>query len=276
MEPHVEAASQAHRAHQFHVLHAHEGTALVLPNVWDAVSARLMQQCGVRAIATTSGGLSWAHGYADGGALPMQSHLATVREIVRVVQLPLTVDLEDGYAEDAASVAANVAEFIKAGAVGINIEDGASAPALLAAKIAAIRQLAAQMELDLFINVRTDVYLRALVAPELRVEESIARAALYRQAGADGLFVPGLADLAQIARISAAVAMPLNVMAVPGLAGVQQLAQHGARRVSAGTALMQAVLAHTRTMAADMLASGSFAALFENAVPYGELNAMLK
>lgn len=268
--------AQQDRARQFRALHAEHDTALVLPNVWDAVSARLMQQCGVKAIATTSGGVSWAHGYADGGALPMQAHLATVREIVRVVQLPLTVDLEDGYADDAATVAANVAEFIKAGAVGINIEDGAAAPALLVAKIAAIRQLAMQMEVDLFINVRTDVYLRALVAPELRVEESIARAALYRRAGADGLFVPGLADLEQMRSISAAVAMPLNVMAVPGLAGVQQLVRHGARRVSAGTALMQAVLAHTRTMAADMLATGSFDALFENAVPYGELNAMLK
>jgi len=267
--------AQQTRARQFHALHADAGTALVLPNVWDAVSARLMQRCGAQAIATTSGGVSWAHGYADGGALPKAAHLATVREIVRVVQLPLTVDLEDGYSDDPAIAAANVAEFIAAGAVGVNIEDGSAAPELLAAKIAAIRERAAGMGVDLFINVRTDVYLRALVAPDQLVAETIRRAALYRRAGADGLFVPGLAELPALRRIADAVEMPVNVMAVPGIAGVQQLYAHGARRVSAGTALIQAVLANTVKMAAEVLSTGSFDGLFAANLGYGEVNALL-
>ncbi|MFZ6649602.1 isocitrate lyase/PEP mutase family protein [Undibacterium sp. TJN25] len=274
MEHHAEAANQANRAHQFHALHAHEGTALVLPNVWDAVSARLMQRCGAQAIATTSGGVSWAHGYADGGALPIAAYLATVREIVRVVQLPLSVDLEDGYSDDAAVVAANVAEFIAAGAVGINIEDGAAAPELLMAKIVAIREKSAAMGLDLFINIRTDVYLRGLVEKDKLAAETIRRAEFYKRAGADGLFVPGLADLEVLRSIAEVVGMPVNVMAVPGLASVQQLAAHGARRVSAGTALMQAVLASTVKLANDMLVDGSVEGMFAGSLGYGEVNAL--
>ncbi|HTD06324.1 isocitrate lyase/phosphoenolpyruvate mutase family protein [Undibacterium sp.] len=267
--------AQQIRAGRFRALHAAGGAVLILPNVWDAVSARLMQQCGAAAIATTSGGVSWAHGYADGGALPMAAHLATVREIARVVQLPLTVDMEDGYASDAATAAANAAAFIAAGAVGINIEDGAAAPELLAAKIAAIRETAAGMGVDLFINARTDVYLRALVAPELQAAETIARAELYRRAGADGLFVPGLADLETVRRVAAAVAMPLNVMALPGIANAQQLSAHGACRVSVGVALLQAALANVAALASEVLATGSFDGLFVQALGYGEVNALL-
>ncbi|GGC96368.1 isocitrate lyase/PEP mutase family protein [Undibacterium terreum] len=274
METHAEAASQANLAHQFHALHAHEGSALVLPNVWDAVSARLMQQCGAKAIATTSGGVSWAHGYADGGALPMAAHLATVREIVRVVQLPLTVDLENGYSDDPAIVAANVGEFIAAGVVGINIEDGAAAPELLMAKIVAIREKAAAMGLDLFVNIRTDVYLRKLVENDKLAAETIRRAEFYKRAGADGLFVPGLADLNALRSIAEVVGMPVNVMAVPGLANVQQLAAHGARRVSAGTALMQAALGTTVKLAKDMLDGGSVEGMFAGSLGYGEVNAL--
>ncbi len=270
----MDNTAQQTRASQFRALHA-GGEALILANIWDGVSARLVQQCGVKAIATTSGGVSWAHGYADGGALPMEAHLATVREIVRVVQLPLTVDLEDGYSDDAEVVAANVAEFIRAGAVGINIEDGAGTPQSLAAKISAIREKAAAIEVNLFINVRTDVYLRGLVAPERQAEETIARAASYRQAGADGLFVPGLAELQALQGIAAAVQMPVNVMAWPGIANARQLYEHGARRISAGTALMQAMLANAVAMTNEVLATGSFEGLFVHAVGYGELNALL-
>jgi len=263
-----------HQVQLFRELH-NTASPLVLPNAWDGVSARLMESCGAKAIATTSGGVSWAHGYPDGGRLPLAAHLATVREIVRAVSLPVSVDVEHGYADDAVAAAAHVAQFMDAGAVGINIEDGAGAPELLAAKIAAIRELAMRKERDVFINARTDVFLRALVPPEQALAETLRRAVLYREAGADGIFVPGMTDLQQIRQVTQALDMPLNLMALPGLAGLDVLAAHGVQRVSLGVYLLQAALARVQAMAGEVLQSGRFEGLFAQSLDYRAVNAML-
>src|SRR5262249_2800590 len=154
---------------------------------WDAGSARLVESLGARAIATTSAGVAWAHGYPDGDALPIARLLETVRAIARVVRVPLSVDVEGGYADDPSE---HIAALVGAGAVGINIEDGAAPPELLAKKIAQAKSAAARRGVDLFVNARTDVYLRGLVPEAERVRETLARAARYRDAGADGIFVP--------------------------------------------------------------------------------------
>jgi 2-methylisocitrate lyase-like PEP mutase family enzyme len=248
---------------------------LILPNAWDAVSARLMEQAGARAIATTSGGVSWVHGYPDGGFLPRGAYLASVREMAAATSLPLSVDVEDGYAGSAAGAAEQVAAFLEAGAVGINIEDGAGSPALLAEKIAAIRAQAQKMERGLFINVRTDVVLRSLVPGERAVEEILQRAELYRQAGADGLFVPGLAQAEAVRAVCAGVPLPVNLMAVPGIAGAEALAALGVRRISLGVFLLQAALARVSDLAAEAL-QGRFDDLFERSLAYGEINTLLQ
>ena len=122
----------------FNALHA--SGLLILPNAWDAGSARLIETLGARAVATSSAAVCWAHGYADGHHLPVDFLITTVREITRVVSIPVTCDFEGGYADDPATVAENIARVIDAGAVGINIEDGNAPPELLARKIAAVRE----------------------------------------------------------------------------------------------------------------------------------------
>lgn len=258
---------------EFRKLHDGPGI-LILPNAWDAGSARLIESLGAPAIATTSAGVAWSRGYSDGDALPVEQLISVTREIARVVQVPLTVDLEGGYSNEAASVAHIAANLIDAGAVGINLEDGAGSPELLSGKIAAVRQAAEALGRDLFINIRTDVYLRGLASGPAAVDEVVRRAALYRAAGADGYFVPGLADVAGIKAVVAAIApMPLNLMLVPGLPSIDELRSLGVRRLSAGTALASAALATASKLATGLLA-GSWDGMFAEAVEYGAMNQL--
>src|SRR5262245_24341753 len=218
----------------FHDLHA-PGRLLLLPNAWDAGSARLIEECGAEAIATTSAGLAWARGYPDGNALPPSVLASAVAEITRVVRIPVSADVEGGYSNDLAQVAEMIARVIDAGAVGINLEDGADPPDLLCAKIEAAKRVATRAGVALFVNARTDTYLRGLVPVELAVEASVERAARYRSAGCDGIFVPRLVKPEEISAVATAVApLPLNVLAVPGLAPAMDLQTWGVRRLSAG------------------------------------------
>lgn len=254
----------------------HQGPGLLLlPNAWDAVSARLIESLGAKAIATTSAGLAWSLGYADGNALPQDQLIAATRGIARVIQVPLTIDVEAGYSDDARIVAELVGRALDVGVVGINIEDGAGAADLLCKKIEAIRERALQLGAGLFINTRTDVILRGLASGEAATEEILRRASRYRTAGADGLFVPGLSTESAMAAISAAVQpMPLNVMAIPNLPSVERLHQSGVRRLSAGSALAQAAIGQTRRLASSFL-GGTMSELFDVSMNYGELNRLL-
>lgn len=241
---------------------------LRLPNAWDAGTARLIERLGAQAIATTSAGVAWSLGYADGDKLPVDLHVAAVRGIARVITVPLSVDVEGGYADDPEVVAEHVARFVAAGAVGINIQDGAGTPELLCRKIAAVRAVAPA----LYINVRTDVFARGLAPVETRVAETLARAEGYRVAGADGLFVLGATDVDEIAAIAAGTSLLLNVIAWPGLPPVPELAALGVRRVSVGSWLPQQAWARTASLAAGFLADGGSPPLIDGAAPYGEVN----
>jgi 2-methylisocitrate lyase-like PEP mutase family enzyme len=253
----------------------HQGPALLLlPNAWDAITARLIESLGAQAIATTSAGLAWSRGYPDGNALPNDQLIAATREIARVIRVPLTVDIEGGYSDDPPAVAKLVARILAAGAVGINIEDGVDSSDLMCKKIAAIRESAAHLGVDLFINTRTDVYLRGIASGAAAVEEIIHRASRYRAAGCDGLFVPGLANTDAMEAIAAAIKpIPLNIMAVPNLPPRDMLQKYGVRRLSAGSAIAQAALGCTRHLAADFLA-GTMNEMFGAAMQYGTVNQL--
>lgn len=234
---------------------------LILPNGWDAGSCRVIETLGAKAVATSSAAVCWSHGYADGHHLPVDILITTVREITRAVSIPLTCDFEGGYADDPATVGDNVAKVIDAGAVGINIEDGGDAPEMLAAKIEAVRKAADRAGVALFINARTDIYLRRLAEGEAAVAEVLRRAALYRQAGADGLFAPGVVVAAEISAIAAGCGLPLNVMARPGLPKGPELQALGARRISSATGLARAALAALNAATTQFLATGDSDAL---------------
>jgi 2-methylisocitrate lyase-like PEP mutase family enzyme len=246
-------------AGRFHALHQ---DLLILPNVWDAASARVVQDAGAKAIATSSAAVAWTQGYADGHHFPMDRLVTVVGDIARVIDVPLTCDAEGGYADDPAEAARNVARLIDAGAVGINLEDGKQPHELHLRKIEAIRNAAEKKGVNLFINARTDVFLKALAPPERLVEETLRRAAAIERAGASGLFVPGIADAAQIAAVVQGTKLPLNVMARPGVPPATQLRELGVRRLSAATGLFNAAMAAARSAAEDFLASGDSDALW--------------
>lgn len=245
---------------------------LLLPNAWDAASARLWQEAGAVAVGTSSAAVAWSRGYADGGALPHAELLSSLAGIVRVASIPVTADIEDGYSDDPQAVAKLAIEIAAAGAVGINLEDGGGAPGRLAEKIVAIRRRLGSV--PLFINARTDVYLRGLASGEEAVAMTIERLSAYRDAGADGGFVPGLASVEDAATIASAVpSLALNLMAIPGLPPVDALAAAGVRRISAGPALFKAAFG-TGVAAVRAYLMGNFAPAFANPLDYGRLNEL--
>lgn len=221
-------------ASYFKQLH-HHTLPLLLATIWDPASAVLAQQQGAKALGTSSAALAWSLGYADGQQLPVAELLAAVQRIRPVCKVPLTVDIEQGYSDDPMQVAELVVQLSELGVAGINIEDGTATPELLCAKIRACRGLLKGR--TLFINARTDVYLAQLATGPEAVAECIRRLELYKEAGADGAFVPGLTDLALAKQLSQHSSLPLNLMGWPEGATMEDLTMAGVRRLSAGPAL---------------------------------------
>ncbi|WIX82506.1 isocitrate lyase/phosphoenolpyruvate mutase family protein [Amycolatopsis carbonis] len=266
------------KAKAFRELHAQP--MVVLPNAWDAGSAAVIQHAGAPAIATTSGGVSWALGRGDGQRLTRTEMTAAVRQIVRTVSVPVTADIEGGYGPDPADVAATVEEVIGAGAVGVNLEDSRAgtlslfAPEVQAARLAAGRAAAASAGLpELWINARTDVYLFGVGEPEGRFDDVLARAQAYAEAGVDSIFVPGLVDLAVLRELTAASPLPVAAMAGPGAPSVADLASAGVRRVTVGTAVAQGAYAVALRATQELLGAGTYDEL-GSAMDFGTLNGL--
>ena len=248
--------NQAEKADLFHLLHQGPGV-LVLPNAWDVASAAVVAEAGAKAVATSSAAVAWAHGQPDGDVLSVDTTCALAAAITAAIDLPLSVDFEGGFTDDLDMLASNITHLIQAGAVGINFEDGARDPDLHAAKIACVRKAAELAGVRLFINARTDVYLKQLAAGEAAEAEAIRRGRLYLSAGADGVFVPGAAEAGLIGRLAAAIPAPLNILAWPGAPEAATLAGLGARRLSAGTATFNAAYAALARAASGFLETGS-------------------
>jgi 2-methylisocitrate lyase-like PEP mutase family enzyme len=198
-----------------------------------------------------------------------------VRAVAGATDLPLTIDIEGGYSDEPARVGELVTALLAAGAVGINIEDGSKDPALLAAKIAASRAAADAAGVDLYINARVDTWLRGLAAPGQRVAETLARAARYRAAGANGLFAPGVTDADEIAALVAGADMPVNVLAWAGLPDAPTLRSLGVRRLSAGSAISEAMHGHVLAMMREFVATGRVDAGGVKPATYGEVQAVM-
>ena len=241
----------------FHALHAGP-EVLILPNAWDAASAALMAGAGARAVATSSAAVAWAQGFPDGDALPVSRLIAVIADVVRVTNLPVTADIEGGYTDDLASLAETIRRVVGAGAVGINLEDGLRDPELHARKIAAARAAADAEGVALYINARTDIYLRDLAQGEAALSETLRRAALYLDAGASGIFVPGPADEAVIGALTEGVKAPLNIMLRPTTPAAQRLAALGVRRLSSATAPFRAAYGALVETLPGYLETGTF------------------
>jgi 2-methylisocitrate lyase-like PEP mutase family enzyme len=254
------------------------GKILLLPNAWDAASARVFEEAGFGAIATTSAGIAFTQGYPDGQRISREEMLAVVRRIATAVKVPVTADVEAGYGdrpEDAARTAREVAE---AGAVGMNLEDATGDPrkplldlALQLERVKAVREAAREV---VVLNARTDVYLLQLETPEMRYDAALRRLAAYRDAGADCLFVPGLQDVATIGRLVKDLQWPINILVGPGAPAVPELAKIGVARVTVGSGAMRATLGLARRIAVELKDSGTYEAM-EGAIAYADLNRMM-
>jgi len=258
----------------FRKLHGNAKKPLILPNIWDVAGASLLESLGAKAVATTSGGVAWSLGYQDGGDMPVTLQARLAGQIVQAVKIPVTVDFEAGYSDKPSAVAENLKPMIEAGIAGINIEDGTDEPRVLSKKIEAIKKLTSSLDVDLFINTRTDVYLQDLVADEKKVKETLDRAAIYQAAGADGLFVPGLTDTRDIAQITEGTTLPVNLMASSELPKAAELAKLNVRRLSAGTALAQIAYKQVARLAENFLDQGNCGVFSEDALTYSELQKL--
>ena len=253
----------------FHDLH--RSGLLILPNAWDAASAVLARAAGAKAVATTSAGVAWALGWPDGAAPPERDLLGALERMVRVAGVPVSADVEAGFSDDPQTAAAFVQRVVEIGVAGINIEDGADAAERLADKIAAIRATSGP---GLFINARCDLWLRGIGPDEGRLEEAGRRAALYRAAGADGLFMPGVTEAGTI-RALVGLGMPLNLLARAGLPDAAGLAALGVRRLSAGSNLAAAAYAAADALMQAFLTDGRSEPQAAAAMDYGALNALM-
>lgn len=254
----------------------HDTGVLVLPNAWDAGSAALIAQVGAPAIATTSGGVAWSLGRTDGHGLRRDEMIEQVRRIAAAVGVPVTADVEGGYGPGPDDVAATVAAAAAAGAVGINLEDSQAPGGPLfdvAAQVERVQAArAAVPAAELLINVRTDVFLFGIGDPDGRLDDVLTRGAAYAAAGADCLFVPGLVDLDVVAELVKGTDLPINTMAGPGAPTVAEFAAAGVRRVSVGTALVQAAYSVAQRAAKELLTSGTYTEL-SGALDFGAINA---
>ncbi len=267
-------SNQADRARLFRSLHA-PTRPLVLPNVWDVATARLAEESGAPSVATTSAGVAWSLGAPDGGQLGRDRSVEHLTRIVAAVGVPVTADIEAGYASRAEGVAETVTQVLAAGAVGVNLEDAERPTREQCERITAARRAADAFGVPLFVNARIDTYLLQAGDPATRLRATLDRAAAYLSAGADGIFVPGVTEPRTVGALAAGVEAPLNIMVGPGAPTTAELAALGVARVSLGSAIAQAAYGLFRSVAREVLATGTWSAALIDAVDYVELNELL-
>lgn len=237
----------------------HQVKPLVIANAWNVKSAQLIEKNGFDAIATSSGAIADSLGYADGEKIPFSELLYMLERIRSCTSIPLSVDLERGYAENLNDLNANIQKLINIGVAGINLEDPQGEDVYLK-KLSSIKNYLARTNQQLFINARTDVFLLKLPSP---LETTLRRAKLYQEAGADGLFVTGVQDTDIIKEITAATTLPVNVVGTPKLSSIQTLAECGIKRISMAGFLYRATYNQLESIVKNIVATHSFAPLHQ-------------
>lgn len=268
----------AGRDAQFRALHQ-SGRPFVLGNAWDAVSASVLERAGFAAIGTTSAGVAASLGRPDNEQLPADELCAAIERMVQATRRPLSVDIETGYFDVGARFDAFIGRLLDTGISGLNLQDalGTAGPlqpaADVARRIERVRTLAERRHADTFVNARTDAFWVATSPGDAAVRTALERLQSYREAGADGAFVPGLRARLQVEVIVAACGMPLNLLAWPGMPGLPTLGAWGVARVSLGSGLLRALLGYLETLG-SRLRDGDFAPLGEAGLDYAGLDAL--
>jgi 2-methylisocitrate lyase-like PEP mutase family enzyme len=273
--------TQRDKANAFRKMHD-RSRILVLPNAWDVASARIVEQAGFPAVATTSAGVAWSLGYPDGEGLGRDEMLDVVRRIASRVAVPVTADMVAGFGSKPAEVAETVRRLISAGAVGMNMEDGTDDEhgplvdvAVHVEKVRAAREAAMAAGVPVVINARTDVYLAQVGEPGSRLRHAVERANAYREAGADCLFVPGVRDADTIAKLVREINGPINILAGGTAPSIPDLEQMGVARVSLGSGVMAATLGLLKKIVEQIRGPGTYQTINENAVTYAEMNRLI-
>ena len=273
--------TQRAKAEAFRAMHD-RSRILVLPNAWDAMSARVIEEAGARAIATTSAGVAFSVGYPDGEAIPRDEMISAIARIARVTTIPVSADIESGFAHDAREVAETVRRVIDAGVVGINLEDQVHDGShslydldVAINRVRAAREAADSVGVPIVINARTDVYLLGIGEPDSRFEHAIRRANAYRKAGADCLFLPAVAHRADIERIVPALDGPLNLLAFPGIPTIPEIERLGVVRLSVGTQLTLSAMSTLKKTVAELLSAGTYESMLEATTTYAEANRLM-
>ena len=277
----MELRVRAEKAERFRKLHAGP-RILVLPNAWDVASARILEEAGYPAIATSSAGVAFALGYPDGQRISRDEMLQAVARIARGVRVPVTADMESGYGTTVKDMAETTKAVIAAGAIGMNLEDVTGddesshvALPLQVEKIRAIKETAASAGVPIVLNARTDIYLMPIGEVSSRFERTVERLRAYHKAGADCVFAPGVSDRDTISRLVKAIGAPLNILISAGCPSLAELEKLGVARVSAGSAVMRATLGLVRRIGKDLMENGTYDSLFNGAIPFAELNRMM-
>jgi 2-methylisocitrate lyase-like PEP mutase family enzyme len=274
-------AQEQAKAAAFRVLHSGR-EILLLPNVWDVASARLIEESGFKAAATSSAGIAFSLGYPDGQRISREQMLAVIARIAKAVRVPVTADVEAGYGKTPDDAGRTARAVLDAGAVGMNLEDAmGDSPSVLVElplqleKIRAVREMASRLRIPLVLNARTDMYLLQIGDPAERYDETVRRLSAFREAGADCVFAPGLRDAPTIGRLVADLNCPINILAGPESPSVPELSKLGVARVSLGSATMRATVGCLRRIAQELKATGTYSNL-EDAPSHAEMNRMME
>ena len=252
---------------------------LVLPNAWDAGSARIFVEAGFPALATTSAGIAFSLGYPDGERISRAEMLAAVARITARVTVPVTADMEAGFGRTPEAVAETARGVLKAGAVGMNLEDSEEDDKLFdfdlsVARVRAAREAATAAGVPLVINARTDAFHPGTLPQDRQFAEAVKRGNAYRAAGADCVFVPFVGDSATIERIVKEIDAPVNILGAPDAPNLQALEAMGVRRVTFGSAPMRATLGLVRRMAREWKDKGTYGTLAAYGIPFKELQQL--
>ena len=269
---------QAEKAERFRKLHGGP-RILALPNAWDVASARVLEEAGYPAIATSSAGVAFSLGYSDGQHVSRDQMLEVVARIAHAVRVPVTADMESGYGTTPKDMAETTKAVIASGAIGMNFEDVTGDDesshveiSLQLEKIQSIREVSSSLGVPLVLNARTDVYLMPIGEAATRFERTVERLRAYHKAGADCLFAPGVSSRETISELVKAIAAPLNILISSGCPSLTELEKMGVARVSAGSAVMRATLGLVRQIGKDWMERGTYDSLFDGAIPFAELN----
>ncbi|MGH9569940.1 MAG: isocitrate lyase/PEP mutase family protein [Candidatus Angelobacter sp.] len=274
--------TQAEKASLLLKLH-HRTEPLILINAWDAASACIIEQAGFPAIATSSAAMANALGFADGQKLPWPDMVQSIRRVAEAVKLPVTADIEAGFASSAQHLESSIEQVLAAGAVGINLEDalptGGEHGQLYdlqqqIERINTARQISARFRIHLVLNARTDAYWQAGIPPDEALQRTMERGQAYLKAGADCIFVPGLRNVAHIKTLLEQWKAPINILAGPGAPSIRELAELGVRRVSFGSGPHRAAMGLLRRIAEEAKTSGTYTTMTQDAVSYDEMNGL--